>query len=154
MSDEEDVKSVDPTTLSGPQRVAAFLLSLDREKAAEMLQHLSEDVVTEVVEAMSHVDNSFAGDRQMKHLHGQVALRFFKAPGVQPTTPDELEELLVQGVGTDRVQLVLTQIKRRRQEERPFEDTESEAPSKIARVLEDESPASMALVRPKRFSSR
>ena len=146
MSEAEDDKPLDPDSLDGPQRVAAFLLSLDREKAAQMLQHLSEDVVTEVVEAMTRIDSTFAGDDLMKHLHGQVALRFYKAPGVQPSTPDELEDLLVRGLGEDRAELVLQQIQRRRLEERPFAQIESEPPSKIARVLETESPASMALV--------
>jgi flagellar motor switch protein FliG len=138
--------TVDPDALSGPQRVAAFLLSLDRDAAASMLKHLSEDVVTEVVEAMASVDSSFAGVDLMKRLHGQVAIRVHKPPGVQPTTADELDDLLVRGVGKERAALVLQQIQRRRLLERPFAPIELEPPSKLARLLENESPASMALV--------
>lgn len=137
---------LDPDSLTGPQRVAAFLLSLDRDAAAAMMRHLSDDVVTEVVEAMSSVDSSFAGVDLMKRLHGQVAVRVHKPPGVQPATADELEHLLVRGVGNDRAELVLQQIQHRRLHERPFALIESEPPSKVARLLESESPAAMALV--------
>ena len=41
---------------SGPQRVAAFLLSLDREAAGEVLRHLGEDVLPDVAEAMAELD--------------------------------------------------------------------------------------------------
>jgi flagellar motor switch protein FliG len=137
---------IDPDALTGPQRVAAFLLSLDRDAAAAMMRHLSDDVVTEVVEAMSSVDSSFAGVDLMKRLHGQVAVRVHKPPGVQPATADELEHLLVRGVGGERAEQVLEQIQNRRLHERPFALIESEPPSKVARLLENESPAAMALV--------
>ncbi|MEO0650959.1 MAG: FliG C-terminal domain-containing protein, partial [Planctomycetota bacterium] len=137
---------VNPEALTGPQRVAAFLLSLDRDAAAAMMRHLSDDVVTEVVEAMGSVDGSFAGVDLMKQLHGQVAVRVHKPPGVQPATGDELEDLLVRGVGADRADVVLNQIQNRRLHERPFALIETEPPSKVARLLESESPAAMALV--------
>lgn len=137
---------IDPDALSGPQRVAAFLLSLDRDAAASMMRHLSDDIVSEVVEAMREIDGSFAGIDLMKRLHGQVAVRVHKPPGVQPATADELEDLLVRGVGADRADGVLNQIQNRRLHEQPFALIETEPPSKIARLLEPESPAAMALV--------
>ena len=75
---------------SGPARVAAFLLSLERDAASKVLAHLAPDVLAEVVEAMQAIDEPNADPALWRDLWSKVAFAGKRREGVQPTRGDEL----------------------------------------------------------------
>jgi flagellar motor switch protein FliG len=131
--------------ITGPEKVAAFLLMLDRERAAGILQHLAEDVVAEVVEAMEKLDPSIATDDVVQQLYGEVASMRYEG-NIRPTTNKELQQLLEAGLGSERAAEVRRILERRHQMERPFRVVEQLPPRTLARALEEESPAAIAVV--------
>lgn len=132
-------------SITGPEKVAAFLLTLDRAHAAGILQHLAEDVVAEVVEAMQVLDPSVATDDLVSSLYGEVAAMRFEG-NIRPTTNKELQELLEAGLGPERATEVRQVLERRHQMERPFLEIEQLPPRTLRRALEEESPAAIAVV--------
>lgn len=130
----------------GAKKVAAFLLSLERNQAGELLSHLGEDVVAEVIEAMESIDYQFDGDGMLKQVIQRVALMGAKRDGVKPATETELRKLMVAGLGEGAAEQVLGTIQRRRRMERPFVAIERAPASAIRRVLAKESPAAVAVV--------
>ena len=51
--------------LRGDQRVAAFLLSLDKDKAAELMSHLDPEAVPSVAKAMLELDLENTTERML-----------------------------------------------------------------------------------------
>jgi len=131
--------------ITGPEKVAAFLLTLDRSHAASILQHLAEDVVAEVVEAMQVLDPSVATDDLVQNLYGEVAAMRYEG-NIRPTTNKELQDLLEAGLGPERATEVRRTLERRHQMERPFLEIEQLPPRTLRRALENESPAAIAVV--------
>ena len=132
--------------LSGAEKVATFLLSLDREAASKVLGHLSPDVLAEVVEAMQAIDGPVADEGVLREIWAKVAVADARREGVRPARGDELSMLLETGLGQERAQELLGEIRRRRQVERPFAAIESASPVAIARALGPESDAAVAVV--------
>lgn len=131
---------------SGPQRVAAFLLSLDREAAGEVLRHLGEDVLPDVAEAMAELDPRRATRERVDALYKELLERARGPRAVRPVPRDALPDVLASSLGEERSSHVLGTLKSRRMHERPFADVEKHPPGAIAQVLQSESPAVAALV--------
>lgn len=132
-------------SIDGAERVAAFLLTLERSAAAQILQHLAEDVVAEVVEAMEEIDPTIATDEVVEQIYTEVAAMRYEG-NIRPTTTKELEQLLQAGLGAARAKSVLELIERRRRMERPFVVIEQLPPRTLARAMAEESPAAIAVV--------
>lgn len=132
--------------LSGPQKVAAFLLSLERPQASQLLAHLGDDVLPEVVEAMEALEDGFKKPELLKELYARVALADRRQEGVRPARREELESLLASGLGEEQAREVLAEIQRRRQLERPFLAIEGASPRALSALLEKESDAAVAVV--------
>jgi len=132
-------------TIAGAQRVATFLLTLERSAAAQILRHLAEDVVAEVVEAMESIDPTIATDDVVGQIYLEVAAMHYEG-NIRPTTTKEFEQLLQAGLGGERAKSVLDLIERRRRMERPFVVIEQLPPRTLARALAEESPAAIAVV--------
>jgi flagellar motor switch protein FliG len=132
-------------TIAGAERVATFLLTLERSAAAQILRHLAEDVVAEVVEAMESIDPTIATDDVVGQIYLEVAAMRYEG-NIRPTTTKELEQLLQAGLGGERAKSVLDLIERRRRMERPFVVIEQLPPRTLARALAEESPAAIAVV--------
>jgi flagellar motor switch protein FliG len=132
--------------LTGAQRVAAFLLSLDKEAAAEVLQHLSDEVIADIAEAMTELDAEAASSERVDELYVDLARKLTGRPEVRPVVRSELVSILGGSLGEERGRDVISRIEERRMQERPFAALEPFPPEAIARVLQGESPAVAALV--------
>jgi flagellar motor switch protein FliG len=132
-------------TIAGAERVATFLLTLERSAAAAILRHLAEDVVAEVVEAMESIDPTIATDDVVGQIYTEVAAMRYEG-NIRPTTTKEFEQLLQAGLGGERAKSVLELIERRRRMERPFVVIEQLPPRTLARALADESSPAIAVV--------
>ncbi len=131
---------------TGPERVAAFLLSLERDAASKVLAHLAPDVLAEVVEAMQAIDEPNADPDLWRDLWSKVALADKRREGVQPTRGDELQTLLSHALGEEAAGQLQEKIRSRRSRERPFHQLEQAPAVAIAKVLEDESDQAVAVV--------
>ena len=132
--------------LTGVRKVAAFLLSLDREAAAGVLRHLPDDVIPDVAQAMTELDPESAPPERVDELWAELASVAVGRQPVLPKRPDELVEVLSGSVGEEKGAAVLSTLEERRRHERPFRAVEQHPPGAIAGVLRGESPAVAALV--------
>jgi len=131
----------------GVQKVAAFLLSLDKEAAVEVLSHLDDEVVSQVAVAMSELDESFVDHAAVERLYREIALQLHTPEGVRRPDASQLQRLLEDSIGAERAGEVLEEIRERRRHERPFAQIESRPPETVAAALRGESVAAIAPVR-------
>jgi len=141
--------TTEPPGLSGPtgaQRVAAFLLSLDKDVGVEVMRHLDPKIVSEVAEAMTALDPRLCTPEALEALYQDLAQAMYQPGSVRPRDDRELREILEASFGAEEAERVLRRIHRRRQEEQPFRFLEGKAPPAIARLLAEESAMVVALV--------
>ena len=133
-------------SISGAQKVAAFLLSLDKTAAAAVLKTLDARVVSEVASAMTELDPKLQDRAAVDALYAEMS-RTLHAPSKPRAAGDaELAALLEAAMGKDKTRKVLDEIHARRRHERPFEAIEKQPTEMVGRALRDESPAVAALV--------
>ncbi|MBL8858678.1 MAG: hypothetical protein JNL28_09250 [Planctomycetes bacterium] len=136
----------DQKTISGPQKVAAFLLSLDKDAAASVLKSLDPRVVSEVASAMTELDPKLQDRAAVDALYTELS-RMLHAPAKPRAAADaELTTLLESSLGKDKSKTVLAEIHARRRHERPFANIEKQPSLIIGRALREESAAVAALV--------
>lgn len=140
MSDKND------KPISGPQKVAAFLLSLDKAQAAAVLKGLDPKVVAEVASAMTELDPKLQDRAAVDALYTELS-RTLHAPAKPRAAADtEMSGLLETAIGRDKSKTVLNEIHERRRHERPFAKIEKLPSSVVGRALREESAAVSALV--------
>ncbi|MCH2102480.1 MAG: hypothetical protein MK297_00555 [Planctomycetes bacterium] len=132
--------------LRGDQRVAAFLLSLDRDKAAELMSRLDPSVVPAVAKAMLELDQSFQDPESVDVLYTEVARDLHTRRGVDCAPVDALHELLSKSFGDAKGDEVAGEIESRRLAERPFRVIEESSPASIATALAEESISIVAVI--------
>ncbi len=132
--------------LTGIEKVAGFLLSLEEERASAILKHIGPEVVTEIAEAMTKIDPGTATPKRIADLKRLLAIEASGPRPIRPRQDTELGALLTDGIGRDRSREVVDRVRERRYHERPFLEIEEAAPEGLARALGDESPAVCALV--------
>jgi flagellar motor switch protein FliG len=134
------------TELNGPEKVATFLLSLDKESSAAVLRHIGREVLTEIADAMTRIDPEVSTHARVVELKRQLAIQATAPAPVKPKKEEELGQFLSDGVGAASSREVVGKIRERRLSERPFLELEQHATGEVARVLADESPAVCAVV--------
>lgn len=132
--------------MSGAQRAAAFLLSLDKEAAANVIKNIDEKVIVEVVEAMGRLESSMTDPETVKALEKELIRSLRKPRGARIRSDDELHAMLEQTLGKEQAGSLFDKIQQRLLHERPFIGIESEPAANIAAVLAQESDAVAALV--------
>ncbi len=132
--------------LRGAQKVAAFLMTLERSEAAAVLKRLGEDVVPSVVQALLEMDPKLSVTEFRTALHADVAFALHRPDTMRPGNLRDLEMLLENSLGRERAGNFLESVRRRRQLERPFAAIEGRGADRVRAVLEEESPAVAALV--------
>ncbi|MEM7309983.1 MAG: FliG C-terminal domain-containing protein [Planctomycetota bacterium] len=130
----------------GPQRVAAFLLSLDADTAKSVIGHLAPDVVEHVSRAMIELPDQLTEPGKADELHRELALSASGPKAVQACSEGELSSLLVGALGEEKAGEVLTAIRERQLLERPFLAVEQADPFAVGKLLTRESPAVAAVV--------
>ncbi len=136
----------DPSGISGHQRVAALLLSLDANKRSAILKTLRPDVIEKVARAMVDLDERLVQAGAVDSLYRELALSVNGPKSIQPCDTDELGEMLTTSFGKQKGERVLQDILSRRLEDHPFLAVEGFSATVIGRVLERESSAVAALV--------
>lgn len=133
-------------TISGPQKVAAFLLSLDKSAAAAVLKGLDTRVVSEVAAAMTELDPKLQDRAAVDALYTELARVLHTPERPRAAADSELSTLLDTAIGKDKSKVVLHEIHERRRHERPFARLEKQPSMLIGNALRAESPAVAALV--------
>lgn len=131
---------------TGAQRVAAFLLSLDKEVGASVMRHLDPRVVPKVAEAMTELSPELCTPEAVDGLYEDLARNFHARAGVRAQDDFELFSILEQSYGRDEADRVIGDIHMRRRREQPFGFIEGLSGELVGRVLREESPAIVALV--------
>jgi len=126
---------------SGTQRVAAFLLSLDKASAAAVLKTLDPKIVSEVATAMTELDHSFNDKNAIDALYRELSKTLNAPSGLRAQDEGELGAMLESALGRERARTVIGEIQQRRRIERPFSILEEEPPAVLAMALAEESPA-------------
>jgi flagellar motor switch protein FliG len=132
--------------ITGVQKVAAFLLSLDKDVSAKVLRHIDPKVIPEVAEAMTHLAPELCTPDAVDGIYDDLAQTVYKRTGVRSQDDFELHEILASTFGPDTAERVLRDIHTRRRQEQPFGFLEHFNPQVVARVLHDESPAIVSLI--------
>jgi flagellar motor switch protein FliG len=120
---------------SGPQKVAAFLLSLDRPAAAEVMKRLDAKVISEVASAMTDLDNSFGDPDAVETLYQDLARTLNVRKGPSSAPEGELTTMLASALGGDRAREITEQINERNQHEHPFGFLEQQPPDIVGRTM-------------------
>lgn len=131
---------------NGAQRAAAFLLSMDKERAREILRHLDQRVLVPIVEAMGHLDPSLSKPENLHKLYLDFAEYVDTPEGVRSKDEIELRRMLEESFDSSQAQTVLDRMHQRQLQEHPFLAIEFESPAHIAAALADESDAVIAAV--------
>jgi flagellar motor switch protein FliG len=135
-----------PDEANGAQRAAAFLLSLEKEAAVEVIKHLDENVIVEVVEAMGTLDHHMTDPKNIEQLQKELVKALHQPSGARLRSEEELFRMLEQTLGKEMAGSVFDKIQQRLLQERPFISIEKESAFNIGRALIDESDAVSALV--------
>jgi len=130
----------------GAERIAAFLLSLEREAALEILRHLDADLVAEVANSMTELGEKFSDPDSVDALYRAIALEVNAPPKVVAQSSSQLQLLLEGAFGAERAQEVLGDIRQRQLQERPFREVEGFPPAVLAMALAEETTDSVSIV--------
>jgi flagellar motor switch protein FliG len=136
----------DPGEISGAQRAAAFLLTLEKEEAAAVVKHLDESVIVEVVEAMSSLEPDMTSEEAVRELQKELIRSLRRPSGARVRSETELKTMLEGTLGKQQAEELFETIHVRLLQERPFLGIEREPAKNIAIALEGESDAVAALV--------
>ncbi len=130
----------------GPQRVAAFLLSLDQEDANVVLRCMDDAALSDVAAAMSTLDPEHASTKAIDALWRELSSELNGRKSIRAPRPAELESRLVAALGEERARVVLEAIRTRRLNDNPFADIETRSAEEVGAALAEESPSVIATV--------
>jgi flagellar motor switch protein FliG len=132
--------------MSGAQKAAAFLMSLDKEAAANVLKSIDEKVIVELVEAMGRLEAGMTDGESIRKLERELIKTLRKPRTARVRSDDELHTMLEQTLGKQQAGELFEKIQQRLLHERPFLVIENQPAEFIHRALEQESEAVVALV--------
>jgi flagellar motor switch protein FliG len=139
LTQRADTKSV--------ERIAAFLLTLEKDTAAAVLKHLEPGLLEQVVEAMSTPRAEMSDPANVNELYRRMVQdlrRDSRAP--RRKSEAEVAQIVESTVGKPRADALLGAIRQREQKGRPFKALEGFRGAVLSRVLTDQSDAVIALV--------
>lgn len=130
----------------GVHKIAAFLLSLEQEAALELLRELDTHLVSNVAEAMTKLGDRFSDLESVDRLYEDIARRINSRPKIHAPNTSQLQLMLEEAFGSERAAEVMEEMRRRRENERPFEAAETYHPETIGAALAQETPSAAAIV--------
>ncbi len=126
---------------AGRRKAASFLLSLDSDTAAQILQRLSERDVTMVSEEMSRMRDISATDVE------RMLTEFGLVAGTeQMAVAPMIQAILERALGKEKAKDLLEKIRRQSRDAQPFRSLTSLDARQIATLLRGEHPQVLALV--------
>ncbi|MHC4423994.1 MAG: hypothetical protein ACYSWR_04930 [Planctomycetota bacterium] len=131
--------------LTGKQKAAMLLMSLDAATAAELLKGLDAKVVQELAVELAYLD---AADYRSSKQSTEIAQQFCSSLQTEPGfhLKSFLKETPTNTVGGEKATQFHTQIQDLQQKRDPFVSIRSADPQTIASVLENEHPQAVAVV--------
>jgi len=132
-------------SLTGRQKAALLLTSLDAATAAEMLKGLDAGIVQELAVELSYLDAAgFRDTRQTAEVARQFCSSLQQEPGFR--FKDFLRDMLRNSVGEDQAKRIQQEIQDLLQKRDPFLALRSTDLHTLAGVLETEHPQAVAVV--------
>lgn len=128
--------------LTGPEKAAALLLTLDAEASARLLATLPDDSIASVGKAMADLNL----DELDRDKISEVQKEFLAAVREGASIPPGLSELLTKTLGPERGRQILSRVEENVRRERPFVALERLEDPQVLRVLRDEHPQVISLV--------
>jgi len=131
--------------LTGKQKAAMLLMSLDAASAAELLKGVDPEVIRELSAELAHLENAgFKGNRQSlklvrKFCKSLQTRQEFRLQGF-------LKEMLSSTVGAKKAEHIHIRIRELLHKRDPFTSLNSVESQKIASILEHEHPQTAAVV--------
>ncbi len=131
--------------LTGKQKAAMLLMSLDSTTAAELLKGVDVEAVQELAVELANLDaTGFSGNRQGLKLAGQFSNSLqsnqdFRINGF-------LKEVLKSSVGDEKTEQIQVGIQELLYKDDPFKSICSADPQTVARILQNEHPQTAAVV--------
>ena len=135
-----------PRDMSGAQKAAAFLMSLDKEAAANVIKHIDEKVIVELVEAMGRLEPDMTDTETIKNLEREFIRTLRRPRGARVRSDEELHVMLEQTLGKQQAAVLFEKIQQRLLHERPFLSIENQPAEFISKALSQESDGVAALV--------
>jgi len=131
--------------LTGRQKAAMLLMSLDSVSAAELLKDVDADVIEELAVELAYLDA--AGYRESDQI-AEVSRQFYQALQSEGAfhLKTFLNTVLKDKVGEEKIGQLLIQIQDMLQKRDPFISIRSADPQILASVLESEHPQAAAVV--------
>jgi flagellar motor switch protein FliG len=131
--------------LTGKQKAAMLLMSLDSTAAAELLKGVDAEAVQELAVELAHLDAAgFTNNRQDLGVVRQ------DCKSLQPSQDFRingfLKEILKNSVGDEKTEQIQTGIQELLDKNDPFKSICSAEPKKVAAILENEHPQNAAVV--------
>jgi flagellar motor switch protein FliG len=138
---EPKIPAADEPRQAGRRKAAAFLLSLDSETAAQVLQRMSERDVTLVSEEMSRMREISGSDVERTLIEFNVA-----SGSEQVAVAPMIQAILERALGKEKAKDLLEKIRRQSKDAQPFRSLTSLDARQIATLLRGEHPQVLALV--------
>ncbi len=132
-------------TLTGKQKAAMLLLSLDMATATELLKGLDTDTVQDLAQELMYLDAAgYRSSKQSFELAREFRQSLRNGHAFHPKS--FLKEMLRSTVGDDKAEQIQTEIADALQKRDPFMFLRSANAAALASLLEDEHPQAAAVV--------
>ena len=130
--------------ITGKQKAAMLLISIGPEKSAEILRHLKEEEVEEITKAV-------AGIKKLKNTYQEKVIEEFYNLSLAQEYITEgginyAKEILDKAFGGSKAEIILKKMTASMRSNGPFDFVKSMDPSKIAQLIKDEHPQTIALI--------
>lgn len=130
--------------LTGKQKAAMFLISIGPEKSAEIFRHLKDEEIEEVTKAI-------AGIKKLKNTYQEKVIEEFYNLSLAQEYITEgginyAKEILEKAFGASKSEIILKKMTASLKSNGPFDFVKTMDPSKIAQLIKDEHPQTIALI--------
>jgi flagellar motor switch protein FliG len=137
----DDKNSDDEKKLAGRRKAAAFLLSLDSDTAALVMQRMSERDVAMLSEEMTRMGDISGGDVEF------MLKEFNRASGGDKVAvAPMIQAILERALGKERAKELLEKIRKQSRDAEPFRSLQTLDAKQVATLLRGEHPQVLALV--------
>ena len=130
--------------ITGKQKAAMLLISIGPEKSAEIMRHLKDEEIEELTKAI-------AGIKKLKNTYQEKVIEEFYNLSLAQEYITEgginyAKEILEKAFGSSKSEIILKKMTASMRSNGPFEFVKTMAPEKIAQLIKDEHPQTIALI--------
>lgn len=130
--------------LTGKQKAAMLLISIGAEKSAEIMRHLKDEEIEEVTKAI-------AGIKKLKNTYQEKVIEEFYNLSLAQEYITEgginyAKEILEKAFGSSKSEIILKKMTASLKSNGPFDFVKTMEPNKIAQLIKDEHPQTIALI--------